>query len=389
MAKNDENIVRVDDIINLIKDRFGLQDNIIKIDGQEIYCIIEASNYNKSCSVIMSINGNTEKEARVLDKCKQILKRGKHRKLYYLTIAYDESSKYMAEKIYPYLSKYERLLRYLIYLTFINTLGNEWVNETLRYNKNIKLDTYNPDDILEKFNFDQFDSFLFDDIYYYNPIETLDSVTKALNNEDFNVNNWKFILNSKKPYSIRSKYFKEKQLDYVKNNHDNLRKFRNKVMHNKNIDYDEFIENRKLIRMTNKQLENTIEGIKSNKYETVNIKDLIVSIGNLAIKANNVASGVLENMKPFYSAFASEINNIAKSYMEYNDVITLRINNVARELNDNLKFLRGISSLGLRLDCPNNDIYKLSRTIRVNKDCSSKMGDINSEVKAKIIKKWY
>lgn len=336
MSKDKENVVQVDDIISLIENKFDYSNNIINLEDNEIECVVKSSNYNKSVSVYLSIDGYRESEARILNNCLNILKRGNHRKSYHLTVAYDESSKYMAEKLYPYISKYERLLRYVIYLTFINTLGNKWVSETLEHNKNIDFNANKVEDILEQFNLEHYEYFLFDEVHYYNAEEVLEEITEAINNDDFNKSRWKLILNKKRPYSLWDKYFSSKELDYVRDNHQYLRKFRNKVMHNKNIEYDDFKRYRSIIRRTNKQLLNTIEDIKSEKINTISVLDLVGSFKNLIEKTYQLTESFVNfvnssSMKEFYS----KIENLSKSTTIALEKIESPISNLVKNISKN------------------------------------------------------
>lgn len=378
MTKSEENVVRLEDITDIIDKKFDYANSIINFNEKEILCNIEASEFEKSVSVILEIEGNTEKEARLLDECKQKIKRGGHRKKYHLTVAYDESSKYMSEKLFPYISKYERQLRYLIYLTFINTLGNEWVIKTIKNNKDIKLDSYNPDDILEKFTLDEYDSFLFDDIYYYNPIETLESITEAINKDDFNSKNWKFILNSKKPYSIWNKYFRKNNLDYVKDYHKRIKKYRNKVMHSKNIDYDDFVDLRSILKKTNKQLKVTIDGIKEYKYESVDVYDIMASLSGVMVKVQETSRILYDALKPYYIDLATTtkyITNLAKNKMEtYQSPMNEILEEVAKR-NEKFSLGMGILQKYPQLETNNTNKYLLTEY------------KTDSVVKAKIVNK--
>src|SRR5699024_3221522 len=82
----------------------------------------------------------------------------------------DESSQYYCEKLFYWLSKFERKLRYFIYLTLVETFGNQWVKETLREEeilRGIKERTKGKsnekliEDALEEFNFSDYTRFLF------------------------------------------------------------------------------------------------------------------------------------------------------------------------------------------------------------------------------------
>ncbi len=389
MTKSKENVVRLEDITDIINKKFDYENNIINFNEKEILCNIEASEFEKSVSVILDIEGYTEKEAKLLDECKQKIKKGEHRKNYYLTVAYDEPSKYMSEKIFPYISKYERQLRYLIYLTFINTLGNEWVVKTIKNNNGIKLDSYNPDDILEKFTLDEYDSFLFDDIYYYNPIETLESITEAINKEDFNSKNWKIILNSKKPYSLWDKYFKKNGLDYVKDYHNRIKRFRNKVMHNKNVNYYDFIEMRSILKKTNKQLKGTIDDIKEYKYESVDINDILASLGSVMAKFQESSKRLYNALKPFYSNFATTTKTITDLAMNKMETFRSPINEILEEVNkknENLNIAMGIAKVYPQLESYNTNKYSLSKYKNGRFNILSE-DNTNVVIKAKIINK--
>ena len=389
MSKDKENLVQVDDIISLIENKFDYSNNIINLEGNEIECVVKSSNYNKSVSVYLFIDGYRESEARILNNCLNILKRGDHRKSYHLTVAYDESSKYMSEKLFPYISKYERQLRYLIYLTFINILGNEWVNKTIKNNKDIKLDSYNPDDILEKLTLDEYDSFLFDDIYYYNPIETLESITEAINKEDFNSKNWKFILNSKKAYSIWNKYFKKNNLDYVKDYHKRIKKYRNKVMHSKNIGYDDFVELRSILKKTNKQLKVTIDGIKEYKYESVDINDILASLGSVMVKFQESSKKLYNTLKPFYANFTTISKTITDLAMNKMEDYRSPINEILEEVNkrnEKINIAMGIAKIYPQLESYNTNKYSLSNCRNGRFNLLSE-DNTNVVIKAKIINK--
>lgn len=328
MSKDKENVVQVDDIISLIENKFDYSNNIINLEDNEIEFVVKNSNYNKSVSVYLSIDGYRESEARILNNCLNILKKGDHRKRYHLTVAYDESSKYMAEKIFPLLSKYERLLRYILYLKFIRSLGNNWMEEIIKNNEKIKDKSSKIESVLEDFNLEDYEYLLFEKVYSEDPTETLKKITEDINSEDFNISEWRKNLDSKKPLSNWERYFNGNNLDCISNNHNSIRKFRNRVMHNKNIDYKAFIKYQKIISEANEQLSATANYIKSGRISTVDISRLEKSFVDL-IERSYKTEEMFENLNKVYiNSLAFKVENVGKTLLKASESYLNPINKV-------------------------------------------------------------
>ena len=171
-------------------------------------------------------------------------------------------------------------------------------------------------------------------------------------------------------------------MDYVKDYHKRIKKYRNKVMHSKNIDYDDFLELRSILKKTNKQLKVTIDGIKEYKYESVDINDILASLGSVMVKFQESSKKLYNTLKPFYANFAT----ISKTKMEdFRSPINEILEGVNKR-NEKINIAMGIAKIYPQLESYNTNKYSLSdyRNGRFN---SLSEDNTNVVIKAKIINK--
>lgn len=343
--KNKDKVTK-GEIEGLFGELFDYNDNLIRIESRDLECKFRFPKNRKYCSVLISAEGDTREEAYILSKCKQLLMHNRRQKSYALTYGADESSLYYSIKSYKMLAEYERNLRYLTYLTMIHAHGNDWVEVSLKNNHNVT-NEISKNDILNENTLEVFSLHLIG-IYLFRSIPEIEidkftkSIEKILKNKNKNesdkLESVKELLNQYKGKSIWEKFFNYNELSYVEETFDDIRKYRNKVMHHHNIRWEEFDNKKKMIIHSKKLLRIAIEDIKNDNIE-IKLIDINQSLENIGKLINNFnyynnikylvsfAEGLNEYIKtPQYTV--DMVNNISKAIQGIRFKEDLLINNL-------------------------------------------------------------
>ena len=153
--------------------------------------------------------------------------------------------------------------------------------------------------------------------------------------------------------------FYEYDIKLTKDNLEDIRTVRNKVMHNKNLYYDDFKLTKKLLTKLTKTLEEEILNINEVKYlENKNVTAVHTSFNDAFLKAIET-SGIVkvfsENIKVINRPLTQTISDLEDSFIEHvrrqNDRIRAQsqsINNSMREVVRNLDFSQIIPTNEIR-----------------------------------------
>lgn len=347
--KNKSQVTKIE-IKELFKKKFEYNDNRIRIESRNLECKFRIPQNKKYCSVLIEIEGSGKDEADILSKCKKKLKHTDISDNYDLTLGMDESSLYYSIKSYKFLAKYERNLRYLIYLTMIHTYGKDWVDTSVKDNSNIK-NGINPNKIsyentLEIFSLNLISIYLFEKNPELNSDDFFKSVDNYLSNQesstDEKLNNIIESISQYKGISIWEKYFNYDNLEYVEKNFKKIRIYRNDVMHHHNIYKEDFDNKKQIILKSNHLIKKAIEDIERG-FININLMDVNISISKV-VEAIYKASIVFANeySKHIESALdkareaLSRLEN-TNEYITYDTTQSSNINGKKYRLSDALK----------------------------------------------------
>lgn len=233
---------------------------IIFDDDDKLFCdeLVFEYNIKKSLSnknIRLQVNTLKETETKLEADHLSLLKRGFrngiHRKNYKIIIIYDGSSEYYCNKLYKFLAKYERNLRRFIYIITLSAFGNKWVEET--FSKEIKAEVSSKgvnknkhiEMALECFDFQTYIDYLFTKRSEIELEDIIEEINQFSYDKKFDKNELINILSKGKKVSLWEKLFDEYSIDILEKEIDDIRKIRNVVMHNKEINDIQFEEYKK------------------------------------------------------------------------------------------------------------------------------------------------
>ena len=186
-----------------------------------------------------------------------------------------------------------------------------------------------------------------------------------INKPNLDINRIRDFLGKSVKISLWDRLFYEYDIKLTKDNLEDIRTVRNKVMHNKNLYYDDFKLTKKLLTKLTKTLEEEILNINEVKYlENKNVTAVHTSFNDAFLKAIET-SGIVkvfsENIKVINRPLTQTISDLEDSFIEHvrrqNDRIRAQsqsINNSMREVVRNLDFSQII---------PTNEIREKMKTI--------------------------
>jgi hypothetical protein len=320
------------DIENLINEVLDLTlDEKIEIDGTDIKVDYKI-NSNILCLDIKTKPATSAKE---LSNVYKTITRGNHRKDFNIILVKDEVSEYYIEKIVLLMNSFERLLRELIYLIVINEYGTDWISRLDEQVKNdLKSKGLKESDIIEEglneLTLNQVENFLFGKYYDATSEEILISINEKLSSEDVDIPGIKSMIENHIPKSLWERLFQENvgtcELD---DKLKEVRKFRNKIAHNKKFHIDDYTNCRKLLKGLNKQLAEAITRVENNNYDNIlfssvlhNLSDSINAIFTESMKRNvlvmkkarlqwqEVLNPVHDQMETLRNAMSNVLKNI-------------------------------------------------------------------------------
>ena len=317
-----------------------LKSNLKETEERKNNFIYNIKQTQKSSRVLVNITTKKRKstleEAQLICSLKNIIISGKHRKDYNIILAYDESSDYFCSKLSRFISVFERKLRQFIYLTVTFEYGNEWVSKTVDYEleNSLKRQMANKNKYVEKaleyFSFNDYIYYLFEKKADLNSDIAVEKALKELLLPNPNINVAVEILKKTINRSLWEKLFERYSLEFSREDLNNIREIRNKVMHNKEINLNDFSENERLLKKSIKKIDTGILMITENmEYKEINIIDVFQplkdSMDIIIKRSSDTDEYTLKNMKKYSKNITNilelfkntQINSNLKLVIEY------------------------------------------------------------------------
>lgn len=294
---------------NTDKDKicFEEKDNIIHMLPYKI------SN-NKDIIVYMKIecHYSEAKSARVLSLIKNKIYQGKHRADFSIICTYDEASLSYCCRLMNPLGKFERLLRELIYMITVKSLGANWavtsfpkelIDNIKQKSKGRLKDSDIVELALEYLDYSEIFHYLFDERRFGDFDEELsDEKLETLSKDDII-----HIIQKTRKDSLWNKLFiGNTNIIFLKDSMNNLREYRNSVMHHHSMDEEEFKKIQKELKNANKKLKIAIKELEERIYTKEELNAILPSLNNFI----NIISHVLS------CVFDSKFINIIKTISE-------------------------------------------------------------------------
>lgn len=261
--------------------------------------------------------------AKLLDFTVNKIIKGKHRGNYDIIISYNETSLVYCNKLMPMFGEFERRLRQILYTTLVKIFQIEWLNQSfeqtlindLKSKRNVDKNKL-IENALDELTYEQLKSFLFVpytlvDIDQVINVQLSEDTLQKLSKEEIIS-----IVNKCRKRNLWDKFFqKEDDLSSIPLEINYLQEYRNKVMHNKNITYEEFVEVRKRLKHNNKNLKKAILNLESSIYYSYDILDIAESLGNMVRKA-------IDNFAPALQLLAKAVSDAVENYnLHYKDTL--------------------------------------------------------------------
>lgn len=370
---NKNKIINIEELKEVYREIIEFENNELSYNNTRYFFEMEKA--SKANNIILSISTRNSKNnlqnARLIESIKTAIINGKHRKNYRIITLYDDSSKYFCDKLSIIISKFERTLREFIYLTVILVYEGKWVEKTIsneietsHKEKGVNQKKY-IENALEEFSFYDYINYLFNKKEELTHEVIVEECLAEINKPNLDINRIRDFLGKSVKISLWDRLFYEYDIKLTKDNLEDIRKVRNKVMHNKNLHYDDFKLTKKLLTKLTKTLEEEILNINEVKYlENKNVTAVHTSFNDAFLKAIET-SGIVkvfsENIKVINRPLTQTISDLEDSFIEHvrrqNDRIRAQsqsINNSMREVVRNLDFSQII---------PTNEIREKMKTI--------------------------
>lgn len=233
--------------------------------------------------------------AEVLDFTANKILKGEHRKNYDIIISYNETALVYCNKLMPLFGEFERRLRQILYITLVKAFQVDWLNQSFQQslideiksksgiNKNKLIEN-----ALEELTYEQLKTFLFVPFTSVNIEQVLENGLSETEIQKKSKDEIIEIINSCRKNSLWNMFFKtEKTLLSIPDEIEYYQPYRNKVMHNKNINYEEFVKVRKKIKQSNNNLQIAISQLEvsiyhqENENSVVDVINVIESLYNM------------------------------------------------------------------------------------------------------------
>ena len=370
---NKNKIINIEELKEVYREIIEFENNELSYNNTRYFFEMEKA--SKANNIILSISTRNSKNnlqnARLIESIKTAIINGKHRKNYRIITLYDDSSKYFCDKLSIIISKFERTLREFIYLTVILVYEGKWVEKTIsneietsHKEKGVNQKKY-IENALEEFSFYDYINYLFNKKEELTHEVIVEECLAEINKPNLDINRIRDFLGKSVKISLWDRLFYEYDIKLTKDNLEDIRTVRNKVMHNKNLYYDDFKLTKKLLTKLTKTLEEEILNINEVKYlENKNVTAVHTSFNDAFLKAIET-SGIVkvfsENIKVINRPLTQIISDLEDSFIEHvrrqNDRIRAQsqsINNSMREVIRNLDFSQII---------PTNEIREKMKTI--------------------------
>lgn len=355
-SKNEELQINRNIVLNYLSNKFIIENDKLFLNNISFdYKLLESGN---SVSLFLSSNNRgTIKEGKVFDSLRNTILSGEERKEFGIVTLYNEASNLFNSKLNKLISEFENSLRQVMYITLINAYGREWIIKSFSKeqidnlkNKNTNI-LYLLDNTFESLTFYDYIEFLFSEYTILTPEAAIEEALLKIKNNNSDILTIKNILSSsKKKTSLWNKLFEKKFDIFNKQILEDIRSIRNKVMHNKNINFDVYSVNLKLLNMINKEIKEVIDVLETQDLlKDKPVKDVINLFNQILIKNNN---------------FYNQLLDINNKILDHSKMLQTTYQNIALKFNPANQILINNNNLYYQLLGTNNKIFDYSKMLQ-------------------------
>ncbi len=243
--------------------------------------------------------------------------------------SYDQVSEYYCNKIFPSLNNFERLLRLLLFNTYLFQFGKSYteqmsqettikVRETIGKQRKLYQNKGKQDPLTLYFcelELHQIQDILFipkytqhEEIKLTRLLEKTDDFSKL---KDLEI---RTIIEDLKPKSDWDRFFSNiVNIDNIKDNIDKIRKYRNIVAHCKYFRYEQFSELSITLDCTNKAINEAIYATMSKDFNAINEKYLSERMAEIYINMINTISPAIKSFSNNFGNIQNSLNQLFTS----------------------------------------------------------------------------
>ena len=259
--------------------------------------------------------------AKLLDYTVNKLIKGSHRKDYEIIITYSESSLVFCNKLIPFFGKFERRLRQILYITLVGLFQSDWLSKSFEetllnelkgksdVNKNKLIES-----ALDELTYEQLKQFLFERFSTENFEEIINNQLSEDNIQNLPKENIVTIIDSCRKKSLWERFFYDNNdLKNIPSDIIFFQIYRNRVMHNKSISYEDFRIVRSRLKRSINNLMNTVIDLNVSLYYSEHIHDVYEIVKYFS----ESAKAVMSNITPALKLLAESMSDAVKNYNLY------------------------------------------------------------------------
>ena len=330
-SKNEELQINRNIVLNYLSNKFIIENDKLFLNNISFdYKLVEREN---SVSLFLSSNNrDTFKEAKVFDSVRNTIISGKERNDFVIVTLWNEASNLFNLKLNKLISEFENRLRQVMYITLIDAYGREWIIKSFSKEQIDDLKNKNTnvlrllDNAFEFLTFYDYIEFLFSEYTILTPEAAIEEVLLKIKNNNSDILTIQNILSSsKKKTSLWNKLFEKKFDIFNKQILEDIRSIRNKVMPNKNINFDDYSVNLKLLNKINKEIKKVIDVLETQDLlKDKPVKDVINSFNQILIKNNNFYNQLLDinnNILDHFKMLQTTYQNISLKFNPDNQIL--------------------------------------------------------------------
>lgn len=294
---------------------------------------------------ILTINKKTtRKEAISIESLKRAFVKNDLRREYNVVVIFDGSSEYYCSNLSKYIFTFERKLRQFVYLTVLSAYGTEWTKKTLvdegiknYIAENIRNKNSYIEIALECFTFQNYIDYLFKEQSIEDANEVIEDAKLALKKRETS-NNIINILNKGEKIALWERLFSKRNIDLTRNSLDEIRKIRNKVVHNKEISDTEFCKYRSLLKQYIKKLDIAIADFENRKHLSVTDLENVLSSYTRIIQTSGINEYITKAVSPALSEISKSLREtIVKNFPDLNRIIHFDNESLNNVINERIK----------------------------------------------------
>lgn len=292
------------------------------------------------------------REAEVLLHANSLLTSNFKNSKHALILAYDESSEFLSNKIFPKLHKFERLIRHLIFLVLVKAFGSSWARSTLEKELCKKLNTRIKnnypkitnankekkliEDALYEIYLSELEVFLFEKRPSINLSELIDSVLSTEALKTMTKDDIISKIERGRSKSIWDKFFASKiNIENLNLKIPELRILRNKVAHSKYFNLEDYKKADELTDLFISTFQESIQTIETKDYSNQEIHDVLSSLTHMLSESISVWNFYRDTISPEIKMLA-DISSSRLEILNYDRILkffdTHNIYNISEEV---------------------------------------------------------